>query len=83
MQRVEPADAKIDIRKSAPPLSILKTHWTLRQLDEGQTLEVLCGDRETKEDLLHITNKSAAHKVIGVWEERSYWRILISRPKKD
>jgi TusA-related sulfurtransferase len=82
MERAATADATIDVTNNIPPLSILKTQWTLRQLDEGKILEVLCGDRETKEDLLHIINKSSLHQVIGIWEAGSNCRILISRLKK-
>lgn len=82
MERVANADATIDVTNNSPPLSILKAQWTLRQLDEGKILEVLCGDGETKEDLLRIINKSPVHKVIGIWEEGNYCRIFISRLKK-
>lgn len=77
-----PADETIDVRNNSHPLSILKAQWTLKQLVEGKTLEVLCGDEETKEDLLRIIEKSTFQKLLGIWEEGSYCRILISRLKK-
>jgi TusA-related sulfurtransferase len=83
MERMAPADATIDVRNNSHPLSILKTQWSLKQLNEGKILEVLCGDEETKEDLLRIIQKSPHQKVIGIlWEEGNCCRILISRLKK-
>jgi TusA-related sulfurtransferase len=82
MERAAPADETIDVRNNSNPLSILKAQWTLKQLVDGKTLEVLCGDEETKEDLLRIIEKSTFQKLLGIWEEGSYCRILISRLKK-
>jgi len=76
------ADETIDVRNNSHPLSILKAQWTLKQLVEGRTLEVLCGDEETKEDLLRIIQKSPFQKLLGIWEEGSYYRIRIARLKK-
>lgn len=81
MEGAAPADETIDVRNNSHPLSILKAQWTLKQLDEGKILEVLCGDEETKEDLLRIIGKSLFHGVIGIWEEPNYCKILISRLK--
>jgi TusA-related sulfurtransferase len=82
MERMVPADATIDVRNNSYPLSILKTQWSLKQLKEGKILEVLCGDEETKEDLLRIIHKSPYQKVISIWEEENWCRIFISRLKK-
>ncbi len=75
------ADTKVDVRNNFHPMSILRTQWALKQLAEGETLEVLCKDNRTKEDLLRIISKSPLHKVIGIREEGSYCRIFISRLK--
>ena len=82
MERAATADATIDITNNSPPLSILKAQSMLRRLDEGKILEVLCGDRETREDLLRIINKSLVHGVVGIWEEGSCCRMFITRVKK-
>jgi TusA-related sulfurtransferase len=77
------SDIKVDVRNNFHPVSILKTQWALRQLAEGKTLEVLCGDNRTKEDLLRIVDKSPHEKLLGIKEEKNYCRILISRLKKE
>ena len=82
MESAATADATIDVTNNSPPLSILKAQSVLRHLDEGKTLEVLCGDRETREDLLRIIKKSPVHGVVGIWEEGSCCRMFISRAKK-
>ncbi len=78
-----PADQTIDIRNNSHPLSILKAQWSLKQLTEGNTLEVLCADEETKEDLLRIIQKSPFQKLLGIWEEKDYCRIRIFRSRKQ
>jgi TusA-related sulfurtransferase len=83
MEAVAPADERIDVSNNSHPLSILKAQWTLKQLGEGKVLEVLCGDGQTKGDLLRIIQKSPNHKVVGLWEEAGSCRILISRLKKS
>ena len=82
MEGLAPADETIDVRNNSHPLSILKVQWTLKQLVEGKTLEIFCGDGETKEDLLRIIQKSPFKKLLGIWEERGYCRIRISRLKR-
>jgi TusA-related sulfurtransferase len=82
MERAVPADETIDVRNNSHPLSILKAQWTLKQLVEGRTLEVLCGDEETREDLLRIIQKSPFQKLLGIREEGGYCRIRIARLKK-
>ncbi len=83
METAAPKDQTIDVRNTAHPLSILKTQWSLKQLTEGNTLEVLCGDEETREDLLHIIQKSPFQKILGIREEKDYCRIRIFRSKKE
>ncbi len=83
MKFAAPADQTIDIRNNPHPLSILKAQWSLKQLTEGKTLEVLCGDEETKEDLLRIIQKSPFQKLQGIWEEREYCGIRILRSKEE
>ncbi len=75
-------DETIDVRNNSHPLSILKAQWKLKQLVAGKTLEVLCGDEKTKEDLLHIVQKSSFQKLLGIWKEGMYCRIRIARLKK-
>jgi TusA-related sulfurtransferase len=82
MEEVAPADETIDVRNHSHPLSILKAEWILKHLGEGKVLEVLCGNGETKGDLIRIIQKSAVHRVVGIWEEAHSCRILISRLKK-
>ncbi len=76
-------DMRIDIRKNFHPMSILITQSALKRLAGGQVLEVLCADERTRDDLLHIVRKSACDKLLGIWNEGSYCRILISRVEKE
>ena len=79
MESLALPDVTIDVRKNSHPLSILKTQWSLKHLGEGKILEVLCGDEETREDLLRIIQKSSTQKVVGLRKKGRYCRILISR----
>jgi TusA-related sulfurtransferase len=82
MERATPPDTTIDVRNKLHPVSILKTRWALKQLTEGKTLEVLCNDERTKDDLLCIIHKSPNQKLLGIWKEENYCRILVSRLKQ-
>jgi TusA-related sulfurtransferase len=82
METATPPDTTIDVRNKLHPVSILKTQWALKQLMEGKTLEVLCNDERTKDDLLRIIHKSPYQKLLGLWKEENYCRILIFRLRK-
>ena len=71
-------DVTLDVRNNSHPLSILKTQWSLKHLGEGKILEVLCGDEETREDLLRIIQKSSNQRMVALREEGNFCRILIS-----
>jgi len=71
-------DATIDIRDSVSPISLLIVENQLAKMQSGQVLEVLCGDTETKGDLVKII-KNSGHRCIAVTDEPDYFSLIIEK----
>lgn len=77
MKKVRP-DATLDIRDSIAPVSLLKVENQLAEMQCGQLLEVFCGDKETKTDLLRIA-KNAGHRCKAVSRASNAFLLLIEK----
>lgn len=75
-------DATIDVRGSMAPVSLLKVGNQLARMARGQTLEVLCGDKNTKSDLLDIMH-NAQHSCLDVTAIDDYFKVLIQKTGPD
>lgn len=75
-------DATIDVRGSMAPVSLLKVGNQLARMARGQTLEVLCGDENTKSDLLDIMH-NVQHSCLDVTAIDDYFKVLIQKTGPD
>jgi TusA-related sulfurtransferase len=71
-------DATIDVRDSISPISLLMVENRLAKMQSGQFLEVLCGDTETKGDLVRII-KNSGHRCIAVTDAADHFSLLIEK----
>jgi TusA-related sulfurtransferase len=77
MKNVRP-DITIDVRDLISPISLLTVEKTLTTMSRGQVAEVLCGDRETREDLLDILRNSN-DRYMGMDETPDYVVLFIEK----
>jgi TusA-related sulfurtransferase len=47
-------DHILDIRRSIPPISLLKLSQVFRAMKKQETLEILCGDLDTRTDIFKV-----------------------------
>lgn len=71
-------DHILDIRGTIIPITLLKITQTFRELNPGETMEILVGDEDTREDLFKVLPASL-YEVIEVKEEESFCRIFLKK----
>ena len=81
MTRDLPVDVTIDIRDSISPISLLMVENRLAAMNVGQVLEVLCGDVETRVDLIRIV-KNSGHRCVETGEAADCFRIRIEKRRE-
>ncbi len=47
-------DHILDIRRSIPPISLLKVSQAFRAMKKQETIEILCGDIDTRTDIFKV-----------------------------
>ena len=47
-------DHILDIRRAIPPISLLKVSQVFRAIKEQETLEILCGNFDTRTDIFKV-----------------------------
>jgi TusA-related sulfurtransferase len=47
-------DHILDIRGTIPPISLLKVSQAFREMKKRETIEILCGDIDTRTDLFKV-----------------------------
>lgn len=68
----------IDVRKLVPPLSLLNVENGLAELAPGEIVEVLCGDDETRSDMMHIIRNSK-HVCVVAESVGDYFKLVIEK----
>lgn len=71
-------DVSLNVCDSLAPVTLLKVQVTLSGMKEGQRLEVICTDEETKVDLSNIIRNSG-HKLLSFREVNKRVRFLIQK----
>ncbi len=77
-------DHILDIRSSIPPISLLKVSQAFRAMKKKETIEILCGDIETRTDLFKVLPPLSYELVLveELEEEDSLFRVRMKK-KKD
>ena len=71
-------DHLLDIRGAIIPFTLLKITQAFRELRAGETIEILVGDPDTRDDLFKVLPASL-YELIGVENEASFYRILLRK----
>jgi TusA-related sulfurtransferase len=71
-------DVSLDVSDLLAPITFLKVQATLSAMKEGQLLEILCTDEETRLDLSDIV-KNSGHQFVSSNEKGNRFRFLIKK----
>ena len=76
-------DHFLDIRRSIPPISLLKASQAFRAMKKKETIEILCGDIDTRTDLFKVLPPFSYELVlVEELEEGALFRVQMKK-KKD
>lgn len=76
-------DHILDIRRSIPPISLLKVSQAFRAMKKKETIEILCGDNDTRTDIFKVL-PPLSYKLVLVEEledENTLFRVQIKKKK--
>ena len=76
-------DHILDIRSSIPPISLLKVSQAFREMKKKETIEILCGDNDTRTDIFKVL-PPLSYKLVLVEEmedENIPFRVRIKKRK--
>ena len=72
------SNEKIDITKDICPMTFVKTKLKLEKMEPGQILEVQLCEGEPLMNLPRSVEQEG-HKVLGIKEEGSHYKVIIER----
>ena len=72
------SDFHLDLRGNISPLSLLKATKALSRLGEGQRLEILGTDDQTKKELFEILD-STQFRMIKLLQRKTFYRIIFEK----
>jgi TusA-related sulfurtransferase len=70
----------LDLRNTIIPFALLDATEAFRQLKEGETMEIIVGDTETRVDLLKVL-PSSFYELIKIRGGESFSRIFLKKGK--
>jgi len=76
-------DHILDIRRSIPPISLLKVSQAFRSMKKKETIEILCGDNDTRTDIFKVL-PPLSYKLVLMEEledEDTLFRVQIKKKK--
>jgi TusA-related sulfurtransferase len=68
----------LDLRNLIIPFALLNATEAFRQMKSGETMEILVGDPDTKEDLLKVL-PSSLYNLIEIRKEEFFYRVLLKK----
>ena len=68
----------LDLRDIIAPVTFLKVTQKLESLKTGEILEILAKDPDTRKELFKVL-KAFQYQLMGIEEERSFYRIRLMR----
>ncbi len=68
----------LDLRNIIAPLTFLKVTQEFEALKPGEILEILAKDQDTRKELFKVL-KAFNYRLMGIEEERSFYRIRLMR----
>ena len=73
-------DHHLDLRGVIIPLTLLKVTQAFRDMKQGETLEILSGDPETRKEIFQVLNASN-FQLIGIKEESEFYCIQLRKDR--
>ncbi|WP_290596237.1 MULTISPECIES: sulfurtransferase TusA family protein [unclassified Archaeoglobus] len=70
----------VDARGSYCPGPLMEMIKTIKQVEVGETIEVLSSDESSAKDIPEWVKK-AGHELVEVKKEDDYWRIVVKKLK--
>lgn len=70
------ATHRLDVLGFHCPVPVIKTKQALNELDQGDVLEVIADDPETRHDMPMVLGRTL-HELLNVAEEHGEYRFLI------
>ena len=76
-------DHILDIRESIPPISLLKVSQAFRAMKKRETIEILCGDIDTRTDIFKVLPQFSYELVLveELEDEDILFRVQIKKRK--
>ena len=76
-------DHILDVRRSIPPISLLKVNQAFRAIKKRETIEILCGDMETRTDIFKVLPPLSYELVLveELEEEGTFFRVQMKKIK--
>ena len=76
-------DHILDIRRSIPPISLLKVSQVFRAMKKQETLEILCGDLDTRTDIFKVLPPFSYELILveELDEEDIFFRVQMKKRK--
>lgn len=71
-------DRVLDLRGMIIPVTFLKITQTLREIENGETVEIVVSDPETRRDFFKIL-KSFSYELMNLHDEESLYRIRLRK----
>ena len=68
----------LDIRATILPITLLKVTQAFREMNAGETIEILVADPDTRQDLFKVLSPSL-YELMEMGEEKSFFRILLKK----
>ncbi len=68
----------LDLRGILAPMALLKFTKVFREMEPNKTIEVLVGDKETKEELILVL-ESFTHQLIETRDGTDEFRIIVKK----
>jgi TusA-related sulfurtransferase len=68
----------LDVRGTIIPITLLKVTHAFREMNPGETIEILIGDGDAREDLFRVLPVSF-YEVIEIKEEESFCGISLKK----
>jgi TusA-related sulfurtransferase len=69
---------QLDLRGMISPITLLKATEAFRQLDPGETLEIVGSDAQTRKDLFKVL-EAPHYELVSSDDDRACYRIVLRK----
>ena len=73
-------DHILDLRGMIIPVTFLRITQAFREMEIGETMEILGSDPDTRKDLFKVL-QSSSHEIVSITDETPFYRITLRKRK--